>query len=68
MHALFDKDRATNRWKIQSKLLREYIEYFGQKTEQLDMYLEDEQMTLNSYTEKITNGRGQPPPTRAKSL
>ena len=57
-HALFDKARATNKWRIASKLLREYIEYFGQKTEQLDMYLEDDQMTLNSYTEKITNGRG----------
>ena len=59
MHALFDKDRATNSFKIPSKLLREYIEYFGTRTEQLDMFAEDGRFTLTSYTEKLTNGRGE---------
>jgi len=58
MHALFDKNRAKNRWKIQSRILREFIEYFGPKTEHLDIYAEDGKVTLTSYTEKITNGRG----------
>ena len=58
MHALFDKNVATNMWKIQSRRLRQYIEFFGPKTEQLDIFYEDGRVTLTSYTEKITNGKG----------
>lgn len=58
MHALFDRNRAVNKWTIQSRLLHEFVDYFGTKTEQLDIYAEDGKVTLTSYTEKITNGRG----------
>ena len=39
-------------------MLRETSEFFGPKTEQLDMYVESEQVTLTSYTEKIMHGKG----------
>lgn len=58
MHALFDGTRATNRWRVSGRLLREYIEFFGARTEQLDMFSEDNRFTFTSYTEKIMNGRG----------
>ena len=58
MHALFDKNLANNKWSIQSALLKEYIEYFGPKTEQLDIYAEDSRAIFTSYTEKIMNGKG----------
>ena len=58
MHALFDKNLANNKWSIQSALLKEYIEYFGPKTEQLDIYAEDGRAIFTSYTEKIMNGKG----------
>ncbi|KZF22748.1 DNA repair protein rad9 [Xylona heveae TC161] len=57
MHALFDDNAVVNRWQIQSRLLREFIDYFGPKTEQLDMYKENGRVTFTSYTEKITDGK-----------
>lgn len=58
MHALFDKNRATNTWKVRSKMLRGIMEYFGAKTEQLDIYAEDGKVTFTSYTDKIMHGKG----------
>jgi cell cycle checkpoint control protein RAD9A len=55
MHALFDKNTAHNRWSIKSVYLREVTEYFGTRTEQLDLYFEDQQVTFTSFTEKIVN-------------
>jgi cell cycle checkpoint control protein RAD9A len=60
VHAIFDKKRTQNTWGIQSKLLREFIEYFGPRTEQLDIFAENGRATFTSYTEKITDGKGQP--------
>ncbi|KAF2016300.1 DNA repair protein Rad9 [Aaosphaeria arxii CBS 175.79] len=58
MHALFDANAAKNRWRINSGVLREYIEYFGTKTEMLDIFAgEDGRAVFKSYTEKITNGK-----------
>ncbi|KAI9828965.1 MAG: hypothetical protein M1819_006464 [Sarea resinae] len=57
MHALFNRESAMNRWKIHSRLLREFIEHFGPKTEQLDIYSDDGRVTFTSYTEKIMDGK-----------
>ncbi|KAH0162423.1 Rad9-domain-containing protein, partial [Aureobasidium melanogenum] len=56
-HALFDKHNAPNGWKISSRILREYIEYFGTKTEQLDLLVKDEKAVFTSFTEKIMDGK-----------
>lgn len=58
MHALFDKTTAANGWRISSRMLREYIEYFGPKTEQLDMLAKDGKVRFTSFTEKIMDGKG----------
>lgn len=58
MHALFVKETALNRWTISSKTLREFVEYFGPGTEQLDIYSEDGRVSLTSYTEKVMSGNG----------
>lgn len=58
MHALFDRNVAKNRWSLHSGAVKEYIEYFGTKTEMLDIYAgEDGRCVFKSYTEKITNGK-----------
>ncbi|EKG20046.1 Rad9 [Macrophomina phaseolina MS6] len=57
MHALFDKRSANNRWTIHASTLKEAIEYFGHKTEQLDIYADDGRVTYTSFTEKISNGK-----------
>jgi cell cycle checkpoint control protein RAD9A len=57
-HALFNAELARNRWSISSKTLREFVEHFGPKTEQLDIYSEDGRVTFVSYTEKIVQGSG----------
>ncbi|KAI9655029.1 MAG: hypothetical protein M1831_004989 [Alyxoria varia] len=57
MQALFDKSRAVNSWKIQSRPLRDLVEYFGPKTEQLDIYSAEGQVTFTSFTEKVSHGK-----------
>lgn len=57
MHALFDKTLATQGWTISSRVLREYIEYFGPRTEQLDMLAQEGKATFTSFTEKIQDGK-----------
>ncbi|KAH0558673.1 hypothetical protein GP486_004674 [Trichoglossum hirsutum] len=57
MHALFDKGAVTNKWKISSKPLKEFIEHFGPRTEQLDIYQENGRATFTSYTEKVADGK-----------
>ena len=59
MHALFDKNTARNRWTISAYVLKSFSEYFGVKTEQLDLHYEGGRVTFTSYTEKIMDGNGQ---------
>lgn len=58
MHAIFDKDLARNRWCIKSRLLREYMEHFGAKAEQLDISSESGRAAFTSFTEKLVDGKG----------
>ncbi len=58
MHALFDKTAAKNTWTIAANVLRDFVEYFGPKTEQLDIYSENGRATFTSYTERIMEGKG----------
>jgi cell cycle checkpoint control protein RAD9A len=58
MHALFDRNVAKNRWSMHSGAVKEYIEYFGTKTEMLDIFAGDDgRCVFKSYTEKISNGK-----------
>jgi cell cycle checkpoint control protein RAD9A len=57
-HALFRKDEAVNHWSIASRTLREFVEHFGPKTDQLDIYCEGGKANFTSYTEKIMSGMG----------
>lgn len=59
MHALFDRNAAQNRWSMHSGQLREFVEHFAPRTEQLDVYAENGRVTFTSYTEKVSNGKGQ---------
>lgn len=58
MHALFDKTVASQGWRIRAGVLREYVEFFGPKTEQLDIVAMDGRANFTSYTEKIQDGKG----------
>lgn len=58
MHALFDRNVAKNRWSMHASAMKEYTEYFGTKTEMLDIFAgEDGRAVFKSYTEKISNGK-----------
>lgn len=57
MHALFDKTAASQGWRISSRVMREYVEYFGPKTEQLDLCASDGKVIFTSFTEKIQDGK-----------
>jgi cell cycle checkpoint control protein RAD9A len=54
----FDRAYSNNYWTVSSRTLRDVVEYFGPKTDQLDWYFQDGKVTFTSYTEKIQNGRG----------
>ena len=60
MHATFDKLGSTNYWTASSRTLRDVVEYFGPKTDQLDWSFQNGKVTFTSYTEKIQAGRGMP--------
>ena len=57
LHASFDHTTSSNFWTVSSRTLRDMVEYFGPKTDQLDWYFQDGKVTFTSYTEKIQNGR-----------
>ena len=58
MHALFDRNVAKNRWSMHSSAMKEYIEYFGTKTEMLEICAGDDgRVVFKSYTEKVMNGK-----------
>lgn len=57
LHATFDKSKSENCWSISSRTLRDVVEYFGPKTEQLDWFYQNGKFTFTSYTEKVQNGR-----------
>ncbi|KAH0831638.1 putative DNA repair protein rad9 [Fonsecaea pedrosoi] len=57
LQAAFDKVGSTNYWSISSRTLRDIVEYFGPKTDQLDWYFQNGKVTFTSYTEKIQAGR-----------
>ena len=59
MSALFDRKAATQGWKIPARVLREYVEFFGSKTEQLDLLARDDKAIFTSYTERIQDGKGE---------
>jgi cell cycle checkpoint control protein RAD9A len=59
LHASFDKARSQNYWTVSSRTVRDVVEYFGPKTEQLDWYFEKGKVTFTSYTEKVQHGRGE---------
>lgn len=61
MHALFDKTSASQGWKISSRVLREYVEYFAPKAEQLDLYAENGKAVFTSFTEKVDDGKREYP-------
>ncbi|EXJ90578.1 hypothetical protein A1O1_03681 [Capronia coronata CBS 617.96] len=57
LHAAFDRVGSTNYWTVSSRTLRDVVEYFGPKTDQLDWYFQNGKVTFTSYTEKIQSGR-----------
>jgi cell cycle checkpoint control protein RAD9A len=61
MHALFDRNVARNRWSMHAGAMKEYIDYFGARTEMLDIFAGDEdgdgRCVFKTYTEKISNGK-----------
>lgn len=57
LRANFDSAGSWNSWTTSARTLRDIVEYFGAKTDQLDWAFEKGKVTFTSYTEKITDGR-----------
>ncbi|CUS12323.1 unnamed protein product [Tuber aestivum] len=57
MHAVFDKDAARNMWIVKARFLRDFMEHFGPKAEQLDISSENGRAAFTSFTEKLVDGK-----------
>ena len=57
MHALFDRGASTNNFGIRASFLKENLEYFSPKVEQLDIFHIDDKMTFLSFTDKIVTAK-----------
>jgi cell cycle checkpoint control protein RAD9A len=57
MHALFDRASSVNRWNIRAMFLKENLDYFSPKVEQLDIFREADKMTFISFTDKIVTAK-----------
>ena len=57
LRANFDNGASPNYWTTSARTLRNIVEYFGAKTDQLDWSFEKGKVNFTSYTEKITDGR-----------
>lgn len=61
MAPVFDKGQAPNRWTVQARLMKEYMEHFGPKAEGLDITSNNGRAIFTSFTEKVSNGKGNVP-------
>jgi cell cycle checkpoint control protein RAD9A len=51
-HPVFDRNNSLNRWTIKSSFLRENLDFFSPKVEQLDIFHDQDKMTFVSFTNK----------------
>lgn len=56
--AIFDSSTARNRWTISAYILKAFSEFFGARTENLEMCYDNGRMTFDCFTEKIMHGAG----------
>ncbi|KAI5854045.1 DNA repair protein rad9 [Tricharina praecox] len=58
-HAIFDRASAPQRWRISAALLKEYMEHFGPRAEQLDISssISTGRAAFTSFTEKLIDGK-----------
>ncbi|EPX71324.1 checkpoint clamp complex protein Rad9 [Schizosaccharomyces octosporus yFS286] len=57
LHAVFDKASCHNNWQINSKILKDLIEHFGQKTEELTIQPVQGRVLLTSFTEEVVHNK-----------
>ncbi|KAJ5938532.1 Rad9/DDC1 [Penicillium verhagenii] len=55
-HAIFDQTKATNRWSVNPRYLKQIIDHFSVSAEQLDLYGDEDQAVFTSFTTKIMEG------------
>ena len=65
MHAVFDSRKCLNRWVISAKLLKEYMDHFIAKTEELAMSAGPSKLVLTAFTEGLTYNTGKGKSTTA---
>jgi cell cycle checkpoint control protein RAD9A len=58
LHALFRADMTRNTWSMSAQILRNFAEYFGPKTEQLEIAYTEGRARFTSYTDKVVSGKG----------
>ncbi|KTW30303.1 hypothetical protein T552_00778 [Pneumocystis carinii B80] len=53
MHALCNKSLCKNRWKIHSRILKEYLDHFSARAEELTLMSQNDKLLLTSFTEGL---------------
>ncbi|WBW72266.1 checkpoint clamp complex protein Rad9 [Schizosaccharomyces osmophilus] len=57
LQAVFDKASCHNNWQINSKILKDLVEHFGQKTEELTIQPVHGRVLLTSFTEEVVHNK-----------
>ncbi|EMR10759.1 hypothetical protein PNEG_00908 [Pneumocystis murina B123] len=53
MHALCNKSLCKNKWKIHSRTLKEYLDHFSSRAEELTLMSQNDKLLLTSFTEGL---------------
>jgi cell cycle checkpoint control protein RAD9A len=57
MHAIFTRASQPHHWRLSSTLLKEFMEHFAPKAEQLDISTANGRAAFTSFTEKLIDGK-----------
>ncbi|KAG5438934.1 hypothetical protein PCANB_002264 [Pneumocystis canis] len=58
MHALYDKSSCRNTWKINSRILKEHLDHFSTRAEELTLMIQNDKLLLTSFAEGLIHDKG----------
>ncbi|KAG4301402.1 hypothetical protein PCK1_002328 [Pneumocystis canis] len=57
MHALYDKSSCRNTWKINSRILKEHLDHFSTRAEELTLMIQNDKLLLTSFAEGLIHDK-----------
>ncbi|KAG5513971.1 hypothetical protein PMAC_000593 [Pneumocystis sp. 'macacae'] len=57
MYAVCDKSSCKNKWRINSRIFKEYLDHFSTRAEELTLMIQNDKLLLTSFTEGIIHNK-----------